>query len=74
MFFYCNFKDLSNFLLVVDLSPQCILLLYSYMKLGIIDTLSVVRMVPIVQICLFNTNLEFHGELTEPSGFHIPGD
>ena len=31
-------------------------------------------MAPILQTCLFNTNLELHGELPEHSGFSIYGD
>ena len=44
------------------------------MKLSVTVILPVLRMVPILQTCLFNTNLELHGELPEHSGFNIYGD
>ena len=39
------------------------------MKLSVTVILPVLRMVPILQTYLFNTNLELHGELPEHSGF-----
>lgn len=63
-----------QFLISNSFIPWCIPLLYSYTKLSVTVILPVLTMVPILQTCLFNTNLELHGELPEHSGFSIYGD